>query len=198
VFVLGATGDPITPVGQARAIASPLSDGYLVITEGGPHVTFGRGRDCVDRPVVDFLLDGRRPAGRAISCPGHIADDYMALTARDKSGYGDALDAMIAAETELFADPEYVLWAGVRDLQVGCREGGFFVVTSLTDRENLRFSECAFVTGLPLTGIGKYDFDSGDLTWTVTVPGGKLQYRATSSGRHVSGAYDGKAVDISK
>jgi pimeloyl-ACP methyl ester carboxylesterase len=197
VFVLGATGDPITPADGARAIASRLSDGYLVITEGGPHVTFGRGAACVDGPVVDFLLEGRRPATRTISCPGHIADEYVPLTASDRSGYGDALDAMIAAESELFADPEYVIWDGVDDLRVGCRKGGFFVVTALTDRDSVRFSDCAFVAGLPLTGLGSYTFASGDVAWSVTVPGGKLDYRATAASRHVSGTYEGKPVDIS-
>jgi pimeloyl-ACP methyl ester carboxylesterase len=197
VFVLGATADPITPVDQARAIAARLTDAYLIVTDGGPHVTFGRGRDCVDGPVVDFLVDDHRPAARTITCQGRIADEFVALTASTKAGYGDALDAMIAAETELFADPDYVYWDGSQDLRVGCREGGFFVVTSLTDRENLRFADCAFVPGLPLTGIGNYNFDSGDVTWTVTFPDGNLDYQATSSSRHVSGTYQGNAVDIS-
>ena len=43
VFVLGAADDPITPVEGARAIADRLTDGYLVMSSGGPHVTFGRG-----------------------------------------------------------------------------------------------------------------------------------------------------------
>jgi len=196
VFVLGATGDPITSVDQAKSIAARLSDGYLVVTEGGPHVTFGRGSDCVDGPVNGFLLDGHRPATRTISCPGRIADEYVPLTAATESGYSDALDAMIAADTELFADPEYVFWDGEQDLQVGCRDGGFFVVTSLTTRENLRFAGCAFVPGLPLTGIGNLDFKSGDLTWSVTFPDGKLDYHATETSRHVTGTYKGKPVDI--
>ena len=196
VFVLTATADPITPVDQAEAIAARLSDGYLVVTEGGPHVTFGRGSDCVDGPVVSFLLEGRRPASREISCPGRIADEYVPLTATTESGYTDALDAMIAADTELFADPEYVYWDGEQDLQVGCRDGGFFVVTSLTKRENLRFAGCAFVPGLPLTGIGDLDFTTGDLTWSVTFPDGKLDYHATATSRSVTGTYKGKPVDI--
>ncbi|HEX5823603.1 MAG TPA: alpha/beta hydrolase, partial [Candidatus Limnocylindrales bacterium] len=197
VFVLAATGDPITPVAQARAIASRLSDGYLVVTDGGPHVTFGRGEGCVDGPVVALLLENRRPVERSISCPGHIADEYVALTADDVSGYHDALDAMIAAETELFADPEYVFWDGVSDLQVGCRAGGFFVLTSLTAGNNLRLAQCAFVSGLPLTGIGSYDFGSGDVSWTVTFPDGKLAYQASGSRRHASGTWKGQPVDIS-
>ena len=71
-----------------------------------------------------------------------------------------------------------------------------FVVTSLTTRENLRLADCAFVPGLPLTGIGDLDFKSGDLTWSVTFPNGKLDYHATATSRHVTGTYKGKPVDI--
>ncbi|HET7029883.1 MAG TPA: alpha/beta fold hydrolase, partial [Candidatus Limnocylindrales bacterium] len=48
VFVLGADDDPITPIAGARAIAGRLTDGYLIHTTGGAHVTYGRGDACVD------------------------------------------------------------------------------------------------------------------------------------------------------
>ena len=47
-----------------------------------------------------------------------------------------------------------------------------------------------------LTGIGDLDFKSGDLTWSVTFPDGKLDYHATATSRHVTGTYKGKPVDI--
>ena len=147
VFVLNATADPITPVGQGRAIAERLSDGYLIETAGGPHVTFGRGESCVDRPVVEFLLTGTRPRSRVISCPGEIAEAYIPLTPLSSTGYGDALDAMIATERELFADPDYVYWDGADELRIGCRMGGFVAVTPATVQDNIRFAECAFVPG---------------------------------------------------
>jgi pimeloyl-ACP methyl ester carboxylesterase len=197
VFVLAATGDPITPVDQARDIASRLIDGYLVVTQGGPHVTFGRADGCVDAPIVAFLLDGRRPADRSISCPGHIAAEYVPLTADRRSGYADALEAMIAARTELFADPQFAFWDRARDLQVGCRNGGFFVVTPGTTREYLRFAGCAFAKELPLTGVGTYDLDSHDLSWSVTFPDGKLEYLDNATERRATGTYQGKPVDIS-
>jgi pimeloyl-ACP methyl ester carboxylesterase len=37
-FVLGATADPATPVGNGLAVYRRLSDGYLFTQQGGPHV----------------------------------------------------------------------------------------------------------------------------------------------------------------
>ncbi len=198
VFVLGATDDPITPIDQAQAIAGRLSDGYLVVSAGGPHVTFGRGDDCVDGPVVEFLVNARRPVARTISCPGDVADPYIALTPLRSSEYHDALDAMTAAESELFADPDYIFWAGHDDLHVGCRAGGFFVVTAATVQDNLRFADCAFVEGLPLTGVGSYTFADGSVAWNVTVPGGKLDYHSTDREQHVDGTWKGTRVDLTR
>ena len=197
VFVLGATDDPITPISQSRAIAGRLSDGYLIVTEGGPHVTFGRGDRCVDRPVVEFLVDGRRPAARSITCPGDVAEAYVALTPVSSADYRDALDAMIAAESELFADPDYVYWDGADELRIGCRAGGFIAITPATVQDNIRFADCAFVSGLPLTGTGVYTFASGEVTWTVRSPDGRLVYDSTERGQHVEGTWKGDTVDLS-
>lgn len=197
VFVLSATGDPITPVGQGRAIAERLSDGYLIETAGGPHVTFGRGESCVDRPVVEFLLTGKRPTSRVISCPGEVAETYVPLTPLSASGYSDALDAMIATENELFADPDYVFWDGADELRIGCRNGGFIAVTPATAQDNIRFAECRFVAGLALTGTGTFTFDDGAVAWTVTFDDGRLDYEANDDGSRVEGTWQGKPVDLS-
>ena len=198
VFVLGATDDPITPIDQGRAIAARLADGYLVVTTGGPHVTFGRGDSCVDGPVDAFLLDGRRPATRSIDCTGEIADAYTPLTAETLSGYRDALDAMSATESELVADPIYRTWAGSSEIHVGCRYGGFVAVEPATGQDNLRFVDCAFVAGLALRGTGTYTFSGQRVTWSVTVPNGQLDYQSTGIGQHVSGTWNGAPVDIAR
>jgi hypothetical protein len=198
VFVLGATADPITPVDQARAIAGRLSDGYLIVTTGGSHVSFGRSDECVDRPILDFLLDGRRPASRSITCGGVVAERYVPLTPSTESGYTDALDAMHATEAELFADPEYLLRNGPGDVQVGCRHGGFIAITPTTEQENIRFADCSFVDGLPLRGTGTYVYATGTTSWSVTAPDTELEYEATDDRQHVSGTWKGVAVDITR
>ena len=197
VFVLGATDDPVTPVEQARAIARRLSDGYLITTSGGPHVTFGRGDRCVDEPVVSFLLDGRRPAQRTIDCPGDVVQRYVALTPGHVTGYADALSAMEATRSELFADPEVLFWNGKEELRVGCRDGGFFSLEFATAQDNVRFAKCEFVDGLPLTGSGTYEPSSGQLHWNVTFPDGDLTFDSTGDEAHVSGHWRGQTVDQS-
>ena len=186
VFVLGATDDPITPIGPARAIAARLTDGYLIVTTGGPHVTFGRNDECVDGPLVAFLLDGRRPATRELTCAGAVAVPYVALTAQSASEYRDALDAMESAKSELLADPGYRLWDGSDELRVGCRAGGFIAITPGTVRDDLRFADCAFVDGLPLRGTGGYVFDGATVSWSVTVPDGQLEYVNRTRRPHTS------------
>jgi pimeloyl-ACP methyl ester carboxylesterase len=198
VFVLGATADPITPVDQARAIAGRLSDGYLIVTTGGSHVSFGRNDECVDRPLLDFLLDGRRPASRSITCDGLVAERYVPLTPSSASGYTDALDVMRSTEAELFADPEYLLRNGPGDIHVGCRYGGFVAITPTAALENIRFADCSFVDGLPLRGTGTYVYEGGTTNWSVTAPDGELDYEASDERQHVSGTWQGATVDITR
>lgn len=198
VFVLGSTGDPITPIGQARTIAGRLTDGYLVETRGGPHVTFGRGETCVDQPIVDFLLREVRPASRSMSCFGEVASPYIPLDPTTAAGYEDALDVMIGAEDELFTNPDYLFWPGTHDLQVGCRHGGFIAITPATLVDNLRFAECAVVPDLALTGSGTYSFDGGLVRWTVRAADGELEYAASGDLRRVTGTWQGEEVDISR
>jgi hypothetical protein len=198
VFVLGATADPITPVDQARAIAGRLSDGYLIVTTGGSHVSFGRNDECVDRPLLDFLLDRRRPASRSITCDGFVAERYVPLTPSSASGYTDALDVMRSTEAELFADPEYLLRNGPGDVQVGCRYGGFVAITPTTTQENIRFADCSFVEGLPLRGTGTYVYEGGTTRWLATAPDGELDYEASDDRQHVSGTWKGATVDITR
>ena len=197
VFVLSATDDPITPIEGARSIAERATDSYLIVTQGGPHVTFGRGDACVDSPVLAWLLDGRRPVNRSVECPGDVIDGYVGLTAPTLAGYDTPLTAMKAAETELFADPDVAFWDGAEELRVGCRHGGFFTLTDLTTNDAIRFADCQFVDGLPLTGIGSYDLRSGALNWTVTVPDGSLTYDSVGSSARVSGRWQGQPVDLS-
>ena len=198
VFVLGATDDPITPVEQGRAIAGRLSDGYLIVTRGGAHVTFGRGDACVDQPVLDFLLEARLPTTRSIDCDGEVAEPYIPLSPQSASGIGDPLAAMSLAENELFADPDYLLWDGAAELRIGCRAGGFVTITPETLQDGIRFVDCAFLPDYRVTGSGNYVFASNTVTWSVTVPDGQLDYRVDGSGRHVSGTWKGKPVDLSR
>lgn len=55
ILVVGTMDDPITPVTWARALASQLDSGHLLLTQGEGHSAFGRLNSCVDTHVIDYL-----------------------------------------------------------------------------------------------------------------------------------------------
>ena len=69
IVVLGTTNDPATPLIWAESLAAQLDSGTLAVLEGEGHTAFGRGSDCMDGLVVDYLVrldapdDGARCAG---------------------------------------------------------------------------------------------------------------------------------------
>jgi pimeloyl-ACP methyl ester carboxylesterase len=193
VLVLAATLDPITSVEFGRAIAQRAVNGYLIETSGGPHVTFGRGDACPDRPILRFLLEGQLPASRTVYCAGEVADPYIPLTSLDASGFTDALDAMSSVESELTADALYTFWGGEGVISLGCRFGGTVTLTAGDARDDFTFNGCEYARGMPLEGTGRYEVDSDALTLNVTFPDGSLEYTSGAS-RAAHGTFRGKEV----
>ena len=194
VLVLAATLDPITSVDFGRAIAERAMDGYLVETSGGPHVTFGRGDPCPDRPILRFLLEGQLPASRTVYCDGDVADPYIPLTPLFVSEFSDALEAMSAVESELYADALYTFWDGEGAISLGCRYGGTVSLTVDDARDEFTFNGCEYARGMPLDGTGRYEVDSDTLSLNVTFPDGSLEYTSGAS-RATHGTFRGKEVD---
>ena len=194
IFVLGATLDPITPIEMGRSIASRARDGYLIQSKGGPHVTFGRGNPCVDKPIVDFLLDGRVPPLRTTYCTDVVASRYIPVRRVDTPTYSDALDAMQTVEDELFADPIYALWGGEGEITIGCRFGGTVTIRATGHHDEFTFAGCSFARWMALDGTGTYDLEHDSLHLDVTFSDGSLDYTSDST-RHVKGTYRGQEVD---
>jgi pimeloyl-ACP methyl ester carboxylesterase len=67
-LVLGATLDPATPFHEGKTVAENLENGYFIYVNGGLHGNYGRGFDCPDQYVNDFLLHGTLPDKREIVC----------------------------------------------------------------------------------------------------------------------------------
>jgi pimeloyl-ACP methyl ester carboxylesterase len=61
IVVVGTTGDPATPYESAVALARQLRTGVLVTRVGEGHTGFGRGNECVDDAVNDFIASGKVP-----------------------------------------------------------------------------------------------------------------------------------------
>jgi pimeloyl-ACP methyl ester carboxylesterase len=67
-IVLDATLDPATPFHEGKSVYENLADGYFIYVNGGVHGIYGRGVDCPDKYVNDFLLNGTLPDQRETVC----------------------------------------------------------------------------------------------------------------------------------
>lgn len=57
ILVVGTTGDPATPYGQAVAVANKvLSNGHLVTFNGEGHTAYGRSNECVSNAVDNYFI----------------------------------------------------------------------------------------------------------------------------------------------
>jgi hypothetical protein len=158
-LVLTATGDPITPVGQGESVYRRLADGYLVTTQGGPHVTFGRGNSCPDALVTRFLVDGSTPA-RETSCSGALVAPYVPLAPVSAYELPSPRAALASAETEIQYLPEFYYWDGESSLAAGCPYGGGTIRFRPTGSgAQLRLRKCGFSRGLLFDGAGSYDWN---------------------------------------
>lgn len=61
IVVIGGTGDNATPYQQAVDMAKQLASGVLVTYEGEGHGSYGGKSACIDRLVVNYLVDGDVP-----------------------------------------------------------------------------------------------------------------------------------------
>jgi pimeloyl-ACP methyl ester carboxylesterase len=194
-FVLGATADPATPVGNGISVFQHLDDGYLVTQQGGPHVIFGRGNACPDDLVTDFLVRGQVPEQREIECAGVVADEYAPLAPPDASAFANPLEALASVETEIYYLPEYYYWDGIEPESVGCPLGG--TLRFEPDGSNYAFAldACTFTRNFTLSGAGSYDPDLDRFVLEVATAGRwqcTLVYIREGEETGVTGACGGK------
>jgi pimeloyl-ACP methyl ester carboxylesterase len=62
IVVVGTTNDPATPYVWAESLAEQLDSGHLLTIEGAAHTGYGRGNDCVDNAIDDYLVNLTVPA----------------------------------------------------------------------------------------------------------------------------------------
>ena len=200
VFVLASSTDPATPYAGALRVFDRLSNAYLIVQPGGPHVIFGRGNACPDDFITAFLVDGQVPAQRKTYCDWAGVDPYVSIPAKTVTGYVDALDAMAAVDDEINTNGDYWNWDGSETLRYGCLDGGWIAYVGSDAGANLELHACAFSRGLPLSGGGVLDWTDGTFSLTITGPQGtSLAYtRDTDGVRSVTGTWVGTSVSITR
>ncbi len=195
VLILTATADPVTPPASARRLLErygATTNAYLVETDGGAHLTFGRGAACPDGLVVGLLVDGIVPSSVVSSCPGAVIDPYIGLvrSADDDDPVGFRARAL---EAEILGHPDVVGWETSFRTTIGCRLGGRVVIDRNRAGGEVDIDQCEVVDGSPLTGRGMIGRD-GSLTFEVRFPDGDLVHAITPSGRaRWSGSFRGRA-----
>jgi pimeloyl-ACP methyl ester carboxylesterase len=198
-FILVGSADPITPVANAYRLASRLGEAYLLVTEGGPHVTFGWGESCPDEIIGAFLVDDSVPETTTTTCEGVVADDYVPVGADRPADYADALALMSSMDDQVTYTNDYQYQLGDEPLAVGCDFGGVITYAPSDTGTDVELDACAFTAGLPMTGTGGFDDETGGLDLEVVLLGGNLSYtRDGDGGLTVSGRFRGEDVDLSE
>jgi hypothetical protein len=198
-LVLGADTDPATPYGNGVSVFGRLADGYLVTQRNGPHVIFGRGDPCPDDLVTAFLVENRRPERRRTTCPGPIADPYVAVAPASAAAFPNLEAALASAETEVSYLPEYYYWDGVEPTDTGCPEGGTLGLTGDGTTYDFALDGCAFSRGFAMAGQGRYDSDRDRFELHVRVAGHTdcaVDYVRTGNRTKVTGRCDGRPVSV--
>ena len=194
MFVLTATLDPATPFVDAMRIYGRASDPYMFVQVGGPHVIFGRGLDCPDVAIGDYLATGRLPSTRITVCPGTVADPYVANPKPAARDYRTALQFMSSIDDEINNTDDYNYRFTTNPIALGCDAGGTLAYRPASNGTSLKLVKCAFTKGLSMTGNGLINGD-GSFRLSVTVGAGRLVYQRDANGRRtVSGTFRGSAA----
>jgi pimeloyl-ACP methyl ester carboxylesterase len=196
VFVLGSLADPVTPIAAARRVADDLESSYLIESDGGPHVTFGRGDDCPDAVITAFLVDARRPASQVTRCPVSVIEEYPPWIGVRSLADTSVADAGRLIDEEAYLHPDYIGWDGTDQIDLGCRFGGRIVVIRQGDRDTLRYDGCEVFPGAPMTGTGYYG-DDGTLRLDPQFGDSEMRIEYDEGGNlHVTGIFRGTSVDV--
>ena len=199
-LVLGATADPATPVGNGINVYHHLADAYLIIQQGGPHVIFGRGNECPDALVTNFLVNDIVPPQRETTCNGRVMDDYVPNAPRFASTFRSPRKALSAMETEIYYLPEFYYWDTTTPTSVGCNNGGVlnFAPNSSGTKYNFTLSNCALTTNFIMTGTGSYNIYTDRFVLDVKTTGRwqcNLRYVRLGAKVNITGRCDGKSVN---
>jgi len=201
-LVLNATLDPATPFEGGKAVFESLDSGYHVYVEGGQHSIIGNDETCPDDIVSDFLVFGRLPTQKVITChwDSPVMWNYLLPVAADAKDFEDLKQSVFQTEIDMILMPEH-LYNSKKDetIEVACPVSGkFSFIQSQDKKEKFTFTDCAFSKGFVLNGTGSFDIDTAYREYNWQVSGyeiGELNYIYDSkSGITLQGVYAGKAI----
>jgi hypothetical protein len=180
-LVLNGDLDNITPLADARVVASRFPDSTLVVIQNSGHVTALQDQnDCASRIYQHFVraLSGgntscasRTPEVRVVpSFPLSLAGVAPASQSPgDRSRPADRRMAAAAADT--VADAVQRWWVNYSGTEVGLR-GGTWSYTGTSDIV-FTFHKAAFVPDVRVSGTASWQYSTGVVRGTVVVRDGR-------------------------
>lgn len=199
-FIMTATADVATPIANAMRLFGRLKDAYLLEAIGGDHVIFGRGDECPDRIITDYLVSGTLPATRVTACPNEIIDEYVPNARVRAADYRDALALMSSMEAQITATDDYTYRLDADPITMGCDRGGTLTYRPVEGGTQLTLKRCTFTRGAPMTGAGRIDDEAGTFRLAVRLVGrNRLTYLDDENGvKSVRGIFRGQAVNLKR
>ena len=202
-FVLDATLDPATPFEEGQSVFQHLADGYLLYVNGGEHSIFGRGYDCPDTSITNFLVDGKVPDQRQTLCDWGeaVINPYVQRILPQASDYANPLQILASIDNEIQLQPEFLYSSLEENTSAACPDGGSFTFGPSSAGVSYSFDNCAYLNGFAITGTGSFDLTSGLFTVDAQVSGdksGTLTYvhNHKTNSVSVSGQYGGQTINL--
>jgi pimeloyl-ACP methyl ester carboxylesterase len=201
-LVMNSSTDPITPIGQARAVFERSKNAALIILEGGPHVVWRLDYQCTDNAMIRLLIDGELPQAPVQVCRTDFAEAYVPLSLPQSP-----LDPLWLARSVLVEmDRDLALLGYAMDYNVasGCTHGGTVRATETEDGADLVFDMCSYWDQITINGQGTmtgadYEVESLVLNLTASQDGsviGAFQYQQDFSAETdwISGTWNGAPI----
>jgi pimeloyl-ACP methyl ester carboxylesterase len=161
-LVIASEGDPATPSAEGVSVYEHLDEGYLVTVQGGSHVMFGWGNECIDQTVTMFIIDGRAPA--TSTCDSEVITQYLPLLPAELVGR-DTEELFWLADNELYFAPELMGWDRLDELTIGCSTGGNVVFSTSEIGVQFVLDACGLTNGLVISGDGGWDEQAGSSSY---------------------------------
>ncbi len=196
VFVLTSTTDPATPIANGMRIYSRLKNAYFVQAVGGPHVIYAWGEACPDDLMVAWLVSRTPPLTRVTTCIWDLADAYAAIAPTSASAYKDALALASSVDSQVFNTYDFIYYDSEL-VNAGCDHGGTIAYEPTETGTEVRLHDCEFTEGLPLSGKGETDDETGSFEIDITSGANRLHYERDGDGNtSVTGTFGGRKVDL--
>jgi pimeloyl-ACP methyl ester carboxylesterase len=157
-LVIAATADPATPYRHGVAVSEQAEQGHLLRVDGGSHVMFGRGHQCVDSAVIAFVIDGTGPDSQ--SCPVPIISNYEPILP-SRSNQVRLEDLMAAIDDAINWFPSRLVWDGLEDLEVLCDHGGSVELRDNGYSIDISIDHCGFTDGIEVYGKAEWGYERG-------------------------------------